>query len=295
MNGIGDACDDFDGDGTENSNDVCPYNNRIFSTDFRTFQRVRLDPVGDNQKDPRWVIYNKGAEMVQTLNSDPGLAIGYDSFAGVDFEGTLFVDTEVDDDYIGFIFSYQSNKRFYAVTWKRNAQDYWDKQPFAAYAEPGIQIKLVDSKTGPGEYLRNSLWHTGDTENQVKLLWKDPKNVGWKEKTAYRWHLIHRPKIGLINLKIFNGKRLVVDSGNVFDNTLKGGRLGMYAFSQEMIIWSNMVYRCNGEKRKADKIIYLIKIFYKIFFIHVLQKMFQRKSTENFLKTCKKNVRLKLI
>lgn len=231
--------------------DACPYNNKIIRTDFRRFQKVRLDPVGDNQKDPKWIVYNKGAEVVQTLNSDPGMAIGYDSFADVDFEGTLFVDTEIDDDYIGFIFSYQSNRRFYAVTWKRNAQEYWDKQPFVAFAEPGIQIKLVDSSTGPGEFLRNSLWHTGNTTSQVKLLWKDPKNIGWKEKTAYRWHLIHRPHIGLINMKIFNGKKLVVDSGNVFDSTLKGGRLGMYVFSQEMIIWSNLVYKCNG------KIIYL--------------------------------------
>lgn len=81
----------------------------------------------------------------------------------------------------------------------------------------------------------------------MKLLWKDPRNVGWKEKVAYRWLLLHRPKIDLIRLRIFEGENMVADSGNVFDSTLKGGRLGVFCFSQEMIIWSDLVYRCNGE------------------------------------------------
>jgi thrombospondin 2/3/4/5 len=35
---------------------------------FRTYQTVVLDPHGDSQIDPNWVIYNKGAEIVQTMN-----------------------------------------------------------------------------------------------------------------------------------------------------------------------------------------------------------------------------------
>ena len=84
----------------------------IYATDFRTYQTVVLDPHGDAQIDPNWVIYNKGAEIVQTMNSDPGLAVGFHRFGGVDFEGTFFVDTEIDDDYVGFIFSYQVCKTF---------------------------------------------------------------------------------------------------------------------------------------------------------------------------------------
>lgn len=204
-----------------------------------------MDPVGDSQIDPKWLIYNKGAEIVQTENSDPGLAVGYDAFGGVDFEGTFFVDTEIDDDYVGFVFSYQSNSKFYSVMWKKAVQTYWLSAPFRASAEPGIQLKLINSHTGPGQMLRNSLWHTGDTKDEVKLLWKDPRNIGWKEKTAYRWLLLHRPKIGLIRLRIFEGENMVADSGNVFDSTLKGGRLGVFCFSQEQIIWSDLVYRCN--------------------------------------------------
>lgn len=133
--------------------------------------------------------------------------------------------------------------------WKKNTQTYWSPTPFRAFAEPGIQLKLVDSTTGPGKVLRNSLWHTGNTENQVKLLWKDPKNVGWKQRTSYRWILTHRPKIGLIRLRIYEGEHLVTDSGNVFDKTLQGGKLGVFVFSQEMVIWSDLVYRCNGKRK----------------------------------------------
>ncbi|KAG7278312.1 hypothetical protein CRUP_029917 [Coryphaenoides rupestris] len=157
-------------------------------------------------------------EIIQTMNSDPGLAVGYTAFSGVDFEGTFHVNTAIDDDYAGFIFGYQDSSSFYVA---------------------------VKSKTGPGEYLRNSLWHTGHTDDQVRLLWKDPRNSGWKDKVSYRWYLQHRPQVGYIRVRLYEGPALVADSGPTIDTSMRGGRLGVFCFSQENIIWSNLKYRCN--------------------------------------------------
>ncbi|MGH0185470.1 UNVERIFIED_CONTAM: hypothetical protein FKN15_018079 [Acipenser sinensis] len=165
--GIGDDCDDDDDNdgipdfGTQgpdncrlihNPNqkdtdvmdvyDVCPESAEVTLTDFRAYQTVVLDPEGDAQIDPNWVVLNQGMEIVQTMNSDPGLAVGYTAFNGVDFEGTFHVNTVTDDDYAGFIFGYQDSSSFYVVMWKQTEQTYWQSVPFRAVAEPGLQLKV---------------------------------------------------------------------------------------------------------------------------------------------------------
>lgn len=63
------------------------------------------------------------------------------------------MNTVTDDDYAGFIFSYQDSSSFYVVMWKQTEQTYWQAAPFRAVAEPGIQLKVIKTpKNGPLTY-----------------------------------------------------------------------------------------------------------------------------------------------
>lgn len=51
--------DDFDNDAVADPLDVCPESAEVTLTDFRAYQTVVLDPEGDAQIDPNWVVLNQ--------------------------------------------------------------------------------------------------------------------------------------------------------------------------------------------------------------------------------------------
>jgi len=108
----------------------------------------------------------QGTEVHQKLNADPSLLVAYDSMSNVEFTGTFYVATTKDDDYIGFVFNYQSNRRFMLVSWKQRSQRYGRSGPLA---RAGLQVHAVTSKTGPSRNLIRALWDSSSTQDQVRM------------------------------------------------------------------------------------------------------------------------------
>ena len=112
------------------------------------------------------------------------------------------------------------------------------------------QLKRVKSSTGPynGTVLSDAIRKPYSVAGQTELLWRanTTEAGGWLPGHSYRFSLLHRPRLGLIRLQLWEGESRIADSGNIIDDgqeSLRGGRLGVYCDSQEQIIWSALSYR----------------------------------------------------
>eukprot|EP00795_Rhopilema_esculentum_P007442 gene7442-13206_t len=282
-NGIGDACeDDDDGDGVDNDKDDFPLNASKNQTDFRVSDMVIFDGKGTAQDPPKWFQFDQGREILQTINGNPGALLSKTFFGDLIFTGTLMIRSPPfgvtpDDDYVGIIFGFQSNRKFYVCSWKRGSQSYNLKNagPYPrAYGRKGISLKSktmfprtlwlgtmgrhqtpylaaqrhrveepdnwkFHSSTGPGIAMRDALWETGNAINQSTLLWHDKSPV-WSFNVSYQWKLVHNPDSGRMRISWYQGKNMISDSGNIVDKSLRGGRVGVFVFSQENVYFSAM-------------------------------------------------------
>ena len=48
-----------------------------------------------------------------------------------------------------------------------------------------------------------------------------------------------------VRVRVKQGLTVLADSGDIYDTTITGGRLGMMVFGQQDVIWSRLEARCS--------------------------------------------------
>ena len=121
---------------------------------------------------------------------------------------------------------------------------------FASHQQEVDFLYLYVAKTNQFVSNRSFVSALAKFENvtgQTQILWSDPKNRGWKQKVPYKFSIQHRPKSGRIRLEMYEASTKLFDTGDIFDNGLAGGKVGVFTFSQEKAIWSQLKYICREE------------------------------------------------
>jgi syndecan 4 len=275
------AClDDEDGDGIVDKEDVCIEDRTIKDTVvFRNPSSVNLcaacqpppDARGLNNTSPVWAVRAGGREVLQLANSRATLALGLHSYAGIDYRwpglqhsacssGTLYVADREDDDWVGFVFSYQvtveegshplqSANTFYAFLsakqccgpalspgqrGKLRRQVDLLKRPSPSAHQGPWRLVRVNSTTGVDtRHLARAVVALRSVRDQTTVLWTDPGRQGWRSRLSVRWLLQHRPREARLRVRLFQGGQEIVDTGVLEDvEGLMGGRVGLFCKSQ---------------------------------------------------------------
>ncbi|KHE93005.1 MAG: PEP-CTERM sorting domain-containing protein [Candidatus Scalindua rubra] len=164
------------------------------------------------QANGNWVLQSGNTEVLQTINGNPTYFVSDTNYINTQFDGSFGVETTFDDDYIGFVFGYNSQSDFLLFDWKQA------NQPGGALE--GFTLSRI-SGTADVDF-----WdHTG---TDIAVLATDYSTTnGWADNTVYAFSLIYTPT----NIKIS------IDSTQIFDvnGSFSDGKFGFYNYSQQSV------------------------------------------------------------
>ncbi len=187
-----------------------------------------------------WTVQDGGASVYQNINGEPTFFVSPDNYINTTIRGTFKVETIGDDDYIGFVFGYQSPNSgtatdaydFILFDWKQTNQD---------VALAGFSLRRVKVSGPTSGFWENNGFNTGfDT-------WGTDFGTtrGWADHTEYEFELVYQTN--LIQITITGGTGAFASGEQIFHITpdqvglasFPVGRFGFYNYSQEDVRYTS--------------------------------------------------------
>ena len=203
--------------------------------------------LNDNFFCNAWKFDEGGERISQSRNNEPAsIVLGDEPVHGVDFNGTMKVDKNIDADWIGLVFGFEDIQNFFVVLAPGANRDI-NKEHW--------RVTKVKSSTGDtNKDMANAITYSEeDVEGQTDVLWKDSiDDNGWKYDTEYLWKLQYRPSLGCLRVKVYANTEslgnIILDTQVVeFGEIQNFGKFGIFARSQPSVSWFDMSYECNDE------------------------------------------------
>jgi len=198
--------------------------------DLSSWSKIHYYAAGDG--DGVWEFGGRGNVATQTANCDPSILLGDFDISGCQIRGTLTGGAK--EDYIGFVFGYQSRGQFYLFDWKRESQPHDE----LGQAEKGMRVKRLSAPVG-SDPTGTDFWVASDTANMKVLM---ENLVGWEPGAKYEFLLNFVP--GQFEIIVFAGRAELVH-WTIADSTYTWGRFGFYDFSEPGATYSLIAVDCN--------------------------------------------------
>lgn len=163
-----------------------------------------------------WTVASDGSSVFQTENGHPTYFVSDTSYINNKFDGSFEVRTTVDDDFIGFVFGWNSITDYYLVDWKQN-----DQYSSGVLAPEGFTLSRITGTDAK---------HWGHTGNDLEVLDTDYGGTrGWADNTEYAFTLDYTETEFTI----------AIDSVQIFNETgaFSAGKFGFYNNSQSKVFY----------------------------------------------------------
>lgn len=202
-----------------------------------------------NPANGKWIVSPDGSSVLQTINGDPTFFVSPEEFIDTTINGKFKVETNLDDDFIGFVFGYKSpiaaeqqifinqdgvsdRFEFMLFDWKQN------RQSSRGYlGNEGFSISQVNA-----ENLINNPYAFIDKKHPVfNLIASDYSNDnGWQDRTEYEFTLLYQRDRVKIDI---DGNTIFDISANEVGEEFQPGHFGFYNLSQPWVRYSGFTQK----------------------------------------------------
>jgi hypothetical protein len=210
-----------------------------------------LDLSGWSEEGPGGGVWNVAGDnnsVTQSVNSStPTFFISDDPFINSTFSGSIRVNTAADDDFIGFVFGYQTP--FSDNGDNSKDMDFilfdWKQAPQSGGADEGFQLVRVNGDFSDNDLIHghaaSAFWdHDSADADSGEFEVLDSNiggNMGWWDNTTYDFNLTYQSN--LIEIVMDGGQ---FDNQTIFSYTgsFQAGSFGFYNYSQQNVTYAGV-------------------------------------------------------